>query len=665
MRLGQIILAGVLACTATALPASSPLTLHEKRSAPTKQWVKRSRVHGAQTLPMRIGLTQSNLDKGHDMLMEVSHPSSSKYGQWYSPEEIIDLFAPAQDAVDAVKAWLHEAGVEAHRVGHSVNKQWLQFDATAEEAERLLNTEYHVYEHTASGKTNIACDEYHVPSHIKHHIDYVTPGLKLLAGGKTTDGRTPIKKDDIEKRGFRTAGNQGFSGPSILGTVEKSLFGDATDKFLLTLCDTAVTPPCIASMYNISKATKAAKGNELGIFEEGDYYAAQDLIEFFALLAPEIPVTTMPILEGIDGGTAPMLTAGGESDLDFQISYPIIYPQNSVLFQTDDYFYASGLEGGGGFLNTFLDAIDGSYCTYSAFGETGNADIDPVYPNPNPLGYQGKLQCGVYKPTNVVSISYGEQEDDLPTNYQQRQCNEFMKLGMQGVTVVVASGDSGVAARSTDDGNADGCLGKGEVFNPDFPASCPYLTSTGATLLTGDPKKDQEVAVQRFPSGGGFSNIYARPSYQDTAVNTFLTDHTPPYKTYSTSGTNNPSADVTAGGIYNKAGRGYPDVAAVGDNVVIFNNGLPTLIGGTSASAPVFAAIINRINEERIAAGKKPVGFVNPTLYANPGAFNDITSGNNSGCGTAGFSAVKGWDPVTGLGTPNYPSLLSVFMSLP
>lgn len=137
------------------------------------------------------------------------------------------------------------------------------------------------------------------------------------------------------------------------------------------------------------------------------------------------------------------------------VADPIIYPQNSILFQTDEIFYASGLEGEGGFLNTFLDAIDGSYCTYSVFGETGNAAIDPVYPNPNPLGYQGKLQCGVYKPTNVISISYGEQEDDLPTNYLQRQCSEFMKLGMQGVSVVIASGDSGVAARSTVDNNAD------------------------------------------------------------------------------------------------------------------------------------------------------------------------------------------------------------------
>ena len=362
-----------------------------------------------------------------------------------------------------------------------------------------------------------------------------------------------------------------------------------------------------------------------------------------------------------------MSTAGGESDLDFQISYPIIYPQNSILFQTDDIYYATGQEPSQGFLNTFLDALDGSYCTYSAFGETGDSSIDPKYPDPNRNGFQGQRQCGVYTPTNVISISYGEQEDDLPTNYQQRQCNEFMKLGMQGTSVIIASGDSGVAARGSDDGNSDGCLGTGKVFSPDFPASCPYLTALGATYLPpgANPVGDNEVAVTRFPSGGGFSNIYARPSYQNTALNTYFSAHNPPYASYSTSGTNNPSASVTGSGIYNKAGRGYPDFAAIGDNVAVIINGQAVLIGGTSASAPTFAAILNRINEERLAAGKKTVGFVNPTLYANPQVLHDITVGSNPGCGTNGFSAVAGWDPVTGLGTPNYTAMLSLYMSLP
>jgi len=106
-----------------------------------------------------------------------------------------------------------------------------------------------------------------------------------------------------------------------------------------------------------------------------------------------------------------------------------------------------------------------------------------------------------------------------------------------------------------------------------------------------------------------------------------------------------PTNNQTGPGIFNRGGRGYPDIAAVGDNVLLYANGSPLLVGGTSASSPAFAGIITRINEERILAGKKPVGFINPTIYANPGAFHDITVGSNPNCGTPGFNAVPGWDP--------------------
>ena len=72
-------------------------------------------------------------------------------------------------------------------------------------------------------------------------------------------------------------------------------------------------------------------------------------------------------------------------------------------------------------------------------------------------------------------MSYGEQEDDLPASYQQRQCNEYMKLGMQGISVVFASGDSGVSGPKGD-GSLNGCLGdRGQIFSPDFPAKYDLL----------------------------------------------------------------------------------------------------------------------------------------------------------------------------------------------
>ena len=78
---------------------------------------------------------------------------------------------------------------------------------------------------------------------------------------------------------------------------------------------------------------------------------------------------------------------------------------------------------------------------------------------------------------------------------------------------------------------------------------------------------------------------------------------------------------------------------------------------GTSAATPIFASVISLINDELIAAGKSPLGFLNPFVYANPSIFTDITNGTNPGCNTNGYSAKAGWDPVTGLGTPIYSKI--------
>jgi tripeptidyl-peptidase-1 len=125
--------------------------------------------------------------------------------------------------------------------------------------------------------------------------------------------------------------------------------------------------------------------------------------------------------------------------------------------------------------------------------------------------------CGKYTPTNVISLSYGDVEADLPTYYQIRQCNEFMKLGLQGVTIVFASGDAGVSDRNFR------CLGpEQKTFKTDYP-DCPYVTMVGATALpSGSNAGDPETAVTTFSSGGGFSNIYAQPSYQQTAINSWV-----------------------------------------------------------------------------------------------------------------------------------------------
>jgi tripeptidyl-peptidase I len=211
-----------------------------------------------------------------------------------------------------------------------------------------------------------------------------------------------------------------------------------------------------------------------------------------------------------------------------------------------------------------------------------------------------------------------------------------MKLGLQGVTVLYSSGDYGVA------GNGGQCIdpttgqyndGSSGIFNPSFPGTCPYITSVGATQIAPnktvlDPEEACETVIY---SGGGFSNVFSLPSYQSSAVKSWFKKHPPPYGADRFNNT--------------QKTRGYPDVSANGANYVVNVDGSFSLVYGTSASSPVFGSIITLINEARLALGKKPVGFLNPTLYANPSVLNDITSGGNQGCGTAGFTASSGWDP--------------------
>lgn len=196
------------------------------------------------------------------------------------------------------------------------------------------------------------------------------------------------------------------------------------------------------------------------------------------------------------------------------------------------------------------------------------------------------------------------------------------------------------------------------------------MTSVGATQGIAP-----EVAASF--SSGGFSNIFARPSYQSAAVSAYLT-----------------KLGSTNSGKFNTTGRGFPDIAAQGVDVEIVDGGETGTVDGTSCAvssfsrlarpklksnmqSPIFASVISLLNDRLIAAGKSPLGckppsqptpiysdhsflVLNPFLYSTgASALTDITSGDNPGCNTNGFPAAAGWDPITGLGTPNFAALLT------
>ncbi|KAI1815201.1 subtilisin-like protein [Poronia punctata] len=644
--------------------------LHESHAPHLGQrWTKKAKVPADTILPVRIGLTQSRLDAGHDKLMDISNPESPNYGKHMTSQEVIDFFAPRSSTVDAVIDWLHGAGIPKNRISLSTNKQWIQFDATTSEVEELLFADFHVWEHL-DGSSDLATESYHIPAKIQEHVDYVTPGIRLRSGSKVGRNKKRNKKRSALKD------------KPVLRT-KLSTFPRPNS----TTCSRYVTADCTRAQYDIPKGRSKVPGNELGIYEAvGQHYSRNDLNVFFKTLYPDlqIPAGTYPEERLIDGAigafedlSPPYLNdseVGYEASLDFDAAWPLIWPQGTVLFQEDDEYYAQGeYDVHRGLWNNFLDAIDGSYCNYTAFGEKGNCKKaecrDPSYPDNHPGGYTGNLQCGVYKPTNVISVSYGVDEANWPGYYMKRQCSEWMKLALQGTTTVVASGDTGVGDGLFCPTKADGTL----AFLPQYASACPYVLSVGGTewnRFSNDTAEEpyevlNEVATKNFGSGGGFSNVFEMPVYQADHVNRYVdtVGETLEFESYSQFLPNGDFSNITSGS-YNRLGRAYPDVSAVAERQIVLNGGEWTLIGGTSLSAPVWAAVLTLINEERLKAGKPTLGFVNPALYANPHAFNDITEGRNPGCGSFGFKTSKGWDPVTGLGSPNFPKLLKVLRDI-
>eukprot|EP00026_Physarum_polycephalum_P006877 Phypoly_transcript_06930.p1 GENE.Phypoly_transcript_06930~~Phypoly_transcript_06930.p1 ORF type:complete len:539 (+),score=108.07 Phypoly_transcript_06930:58-1674(+) len=240
-------------------------------------------------------------------------------------------------------------------------------------------------------------------------------------------------------------------------------------------------------------------------------------------------------------------------------------------------------------------------------------------------------------PPLIHSVSYGSQTTWPSKDIHDRVDVEFQKIGARGISIIFASGDFGT-----------GCLLCFE-FRPSWPASSQYVTSVGATRFINGVS-GAEMAVDEFGSGGGFSSADNQPQYQQSAVANYFKVQT----------------DLPAAHFYNASGRGTPDVAALGIGFQVVVSGAVQSVGGTSASAPTFSAIVALLNDKRLNAGKAPMGFLNPWLYqtqvAHPDAFFDVTDGNNQHgcCGLTGFRAAPGWDPVTGLGTPNFAVLATL-----
>jgi len=417
---------GLTGCLSTALNSNnaSSHVLHEERVGNIhSSWLRRERLGPDTIVPVRIGLKQSNLEAGSDRLMAISHPSSKDYGKHLSAEEVDAMFAPSDAAVSAVRDWLITSGIDDRVIAHSDNKGWLVADISVDQAQQLLQTAFYEYEHSRSGLLRVGSHSYHLPAYLQEFIDYVTPGVKLSA---------PMKKSLTKRTSSWVAPRRGYRHRPQWTPLHNHPWHKPDPAYSLPLelqaCNVNITPPCWRALYGISVSHINTSVDALGVYAQGDYYSGQDLDSWFSSFEPRIPQGTRPTLHSIDGGVAPVAATdpnnGGEADVDLAITMSLIYPQSVVLYQVDDAYYAPEEVAFDNTFNTFLDALDGSYCNYSAYGITGDSDKDPVYPDNHTDGYKGQRMCGTYKPARVITVSYGESEGDFPQNYVKRQCDE-------------------------------------------------------------------------------------------------------------------------------------------------------------------------------------------------------------------------------------------------
>ena len=403
-----------------------------------------------------------------------------------------------------------------------------------------------------------------------------------------------------------------------------------------------VTPQLVYSIYNIPFGTRSvhpSNSQAIVSFEE-QYYSHSDLTSFFDSTGIR---RDEPTLIGYNNDTMP----GGEATLDVQWVMGIGQgvPTTTWSFPTGDYI-----------LNWAIAVANSS------------------------------------SPPLVTSISYGDteigyqQKSGYGLQYIYRMNYELMKMAERGLTVIAGSGDAGwsnVGEMGNDLSAPDQTCTPGRAF---YPSVSPYVISLSASFVTTNNLPlcgkgitpvpgDKQLAVPiqcsnligeravsvsdgiSWTTGGGFSNVTARHDYQNYLVTSFL----------------NSSSSLPPSEYFNSSGQGYADIATIGWNQLVVWGGVFFPIGGTSASGPVAAGLFALINDALLSAGKQPLGFINPLLYQwavdYPDAFNDITLGSNNDGDIQppgspyptfcpyGFTAQAGWDPVTGLGSPNFSRL--------
>eukprot|EP01116_Phalansterium_solitarium_P016018 TRINITY_DN361_c0_g1_i1.p1 TRINITY_DN361_c0_g1~~TRINITY_DN361_c0_g1_i1.p1 ORF type:complete len:703 (+),score=220.70 TRINITY_DN361_c0_g1_i1:849-2957(+) len=641
-----------------------------------------------------IFLKQRNLEKLDEIFHQVSNPKSQKWGQFLSKSQLDDLVRPDAAAFVEVKRWLSSASAP---VNYEIRADSVKVVTTVGTASQLLRAEFFAVQHVASERLLMRhMNEASVPVSVAPYVDFVAgisemfgpddvrPHLsqpKTAAGPDASDIliTPPVLRSYYNvPEGLVVTNNTNLQGIAAFSDYFSTgaLAAFESDQGLSAANVTVFGQDCLPncdqgeSDLDVQYVTAMARNiSTLFINQNPNYWILEFTEE--ALQMDPIPYV-FSISYGWSGDAQCQIAVnnckkyGYDSEayvnrvnVDFQKLG--VLGVSVMVSDGDD--GAPSLGGASG--NCPLD--DDTYCPLGGCAHKTSKCASFTVRNESsgdlcffPMGL-GSLNCtnflndpnlnnmlGDFVNGNpACNLNIENDKDQNPHFYSACTCTEIRAVSSNGYRF-----EQYVFNENN-----------GYIFAPDYPTSSPWVTSVGATQFKSPDGKtvSSEIAASiltgaAISTGGGFSHFQPMPAYQTKAVQQYL---------------NAADNKLPPSFGFNTSNRAYPDVSFNGHNYKIFiaSSGgdqcpcqaIP--VDGTSCSSPAFSGLVSLINDQLLNNGKTPLGFLNYLLYQMyeeaPQTLHDISSGNNrcnrAYCCKYGYSAVKGsWDPISGLGSPNF-----------
>ncbi len=535
-------------------------------------------------LDIALNINRQALDA---CLQAIYDPTSSYYRHFLNPTDIAQRFAPSATDIQKIVTYLQQQGLTVSQT-YATNAA-LTVDGRAAQVEQAFNLQLQQYQN-ANGTFYSPDKSPTLPANLQGLISNIsglnsdTP-LPCAVTGKC--GYITHLGSIVTPLGGPTPSHVGVNGDCTFAITGTPIIGGGNGSPLLLWSD-------LRQAYGLN--TLAAQGFDGGSTTIGmvefDPYSRQDVQNYMLCAGTFDPnrLENVDVVPGLQPGSGV-----GEATLDVEMAAGMTSKTTKIL-------------------------------TYNA---------------PNNAQWEAEFQdilnrAASDKKVNVLSVSYGDFEQDLTPTYREAVNNTMQLLAAEGISTFVASGDCGAYG--------SGHFGAKMV---DFPASAPWAIAVGGTQLTtdalgnrqsevvwGNPSPDQTACNNTWGSGGGVSTepSFTIPSWQKGP------------------------------GVFNQYSTGarqVPDVAAAAINISIYYQGLWLMTGGTSAAAPIWASGMDVVNQALAAKGKAPMGAV-PVIYqmadSSNGSkiFNDVTQGSNQY-----YSATSGWDFTSGWGSPNFDQIVT------